>query len=60
MSDAPQPPGRPPELVTDLVEYFVVVLPDRPALAGVVPAVTDMVRSQRIRVLDLVMEGSAA
>jgi hypothetical protein len=55
VSDATQPPDRRPGLVTDLVEYFVVVLPDHAALAGVVPAVTDMVRSQRIRVLDLVV-----
>src|SRR4029450_10266759 len=51
---APGPPGRSPELATNLVEYFVVVLPDRAALGGVVPAVTEMVRSRRIRVLDLV------
>ena len=55
MSDAPEPPGRSPQLATDLVEYFVVVLPDRAALGGVVPAVTEMVRSRRIRVLDLVV-----
>jgi Family of unknown function (DUF6325) len=55
VSDAAQPSHRPPGLATDLVEYFVVVLPDRAALGGVVPAVTDMVRSQRIRVLDLVV-----
>jgi hypothetical protein len=55
VSDAPQRPDRPGELATDLVEYFVVVLPDRGSLAGVVPAVTEMVTSQRIRVLDLVV-----
>jgi Family of unknown function (DUF6325) len=55
VSDAAQPSDPPPALATDLVEYFVVVLPDRAALEGVVPAVTDMVRSQRIRVLDLVL-----
>ena len=48
-------PHADPELATDLVEYFVVVLPDRGSLAGVVPAVTDMVASQRIRVLDIVV-----
>jgi len=55
VSDSTQPSHRPPDLATDLVEYFVVVLPDRAALGGVVPAVTEMVRSQRIRVLDLVV-----
>jgi Family of unknown function (DUF6325) len=55
VSDPVQPSDRPPDLATDLVEYFVVVLPDRAALGGVVPAVTEMVRSERIRVLDLVV-----
>src|SRR5262245_66262589 len=55
VSDPAQPSHRPAELATDLVEYFVVVLPDRAALGGVVPAVTEMVRSQRIRVLELVV-----
>ena len=34
MDDVPEP-----ELATDLVEYFVVVLPDRSSLGGVAPAV---------------------
>ena len=50
MSDAPDP-----ELATDLVEYFVVVLPDRASLGSVAPAVADLVRSARIRVLDIVV-----
>ncbi len=44
-----------PDLATDLVEYFVVVLPQRAALGTVVPAVADLVRSGRIRVLDIVV-----
>jgi Family of unknown function (DUF6325) len=44
-----------PELATDLVEYFVVVLPDRASLGGVVPALTELVLSQRIRILDIVV-----
>lgn len=43
------------ELATDLIEYFIVVVPDRPSLGGVVPALADLVRSERIRVLDLVV-----
>jgi Family of unknown function (DUF6325) len=50
LTDEPEP-----ELATDLVEYFVVVLPDRASLAGVAPAVADLVRSGRIRVLDIVV-----
>lgn len=50
MTDEPQP-----ELATDLVEYFVVVLPDRPSLGSVAPAVAELVRSGRIRVLDIVV-----
>ena len=50
MDDAPES-----ELATDLVEYFVVVLPDRASLGGVAPAVAELVRSGRIRVLDIVV-----
>ena len=50
MSDAPDS-----ELTSDLVEYFVVVLPDRASLRSVVPALIDLVRSERIRVLDVVV-----
>jgi len=55
VSDTPEPIDRNPELATDLVEYFVVVLPDRASLGGVVPALADMVQGGRIRVLDLVV-----
>ena len=50
VSDAPEP-----ELATELVEYFVLVVPDTASLVTIVPALTDLVRSQRIRVLDLVV-----
>lgn len=53
--DGPDPLDRSPELATDLVEYVVVVFPDRAALGGVGPALHDMVRSARIRVLDVVV-----
>ena len=44
---------RDPELATDLVEF--VVLPHRASLGSVAPAVADLVRSGRIRVLDIVV-----
>jgi hypothetical protein len=50
LTDEPEP-----DLATDLVEYFVVVLPRRAALGTVGPAVADLVRSGRIRVLDIVV-----
>jgi hypothetical protein len=55
LSDAPEPGQRPPERATDLVEYLVVTLPDRGALGSVVPALTDLVRAEQIRVLDVVV-----
>ncbi len=55
MSDAPEPAQQPPERATDLVEYLVVTLPDRGALGSVVPALTDLVRAEQIRVLDVVV-----
>jgi Family of unknown function (DUF6325) len=55
VSDEPKPLRPRPALATDLVEYFVVVLPERAALRGIEPALADMVRSERIRVLDLVV-----
>jgi Family of unknown function (DUF6325) len=42
-------------MATDLVEYVVVSFPDREALRSVVPALTEMVRAERIRVLDIVV-----
>ena len=50
MNDVPEP-----ELSTDLVEYFVVALPDRASLGRVGPAVAELVRSGHIRVLDIVV-----
>ena len=42
-------------VTTDLVEYLLVVFPDRSALGSVVPAVHELVTSDRIRVLDIVV-----
>jgi hypothetical protein len=55
LHDAPEPPDPPSEPVTALVEYLVVAFPDRAALDAVVPALANLVRSERIRVLDIVV-----
>lgn len=39
----------------DLVEYLVVVAPDAPSLAGTVEALTELLASETIRLLDLVV-----
>ncbi len=51
----PEPAHRPDDVTTDLVEYLLVVFPDRSALGSVVPAVQEMVTKERIRVLDIVV-----
>ena len=53
MSGAADPPSR-DEVVTDLVEYFVVVVRDTESLEKLVPALVEVVRSCAIRILDLV------
>jgi hypothetical protein len=40
-------------VAADLVEYLVIAFPDRAALGSVVPALTDIVRSEHVRVLDI-------
>ena len=51
----PEPADRPDDVTTDLVEYLLVVFPDPSALGSVVPAVQDMVITERIRILDIVV-----
>ena len=54
MSDAP-PPERSEPIVSDLVEYLIVVAPDQDALGTVAPALVELVESDTIRILDLVV-----
>jgi uncharacterized protein DUF6325 len=42
-------------ITTDLVEYFIIALPDVGSLASLGPALTDVVRRAAIRILDLVV-----
>lgn len=51
----PEPVDPFDAVTTDLVEYLLVVFPDRSALGSVVPAVHELVTSERIRVLDVVV-----
>lgn len=44
----------PPRIATDLVEYFVLVIPGAQALSEVVPGLAHIVESEAIRILDLV------
>jgi Family of unknown function (DUF6325) len=53
MSRSPESP-RHEDIMTDLVEYFVVVVRDSDSLATMVPALAEVVRSSAIRILDLV------
>ena len=41
-------------VAADLIEYFVVEVPDLDAVASLVPALVELVESGRIRILDLV------
>src|SRR5262249_17486419 len=54
VSDAP-PPERSEPIVSDLVEYLIVVAPDQNALGTVAPALVELVESDTIRILDLVV-----
>jgi Family of unknown function (DUF6325) len=53
MSLSPESP-RHEDIMTDLVEYFVVVVRDTESLETMVPALAEVVRSSAIRILDLV------
>ncbi len=53
VSVSPEPPGH-ERIMTDLVEYFVVVVRDAESLASMVPALAEVVGRNAIRILDLV------
>jgi hypothetical protein len=52
MDDADEPSAVDADLSTDLVEYFVVVVPELPAVAGVADALAELTRTGTIRLLD--------
>jgi len=57
----PEPAAdRPLEVRPELVEYLVITFPDRGALGSVVPALTEIVRAEQVRVLDIAVVVRAA
>src|SRR5262249_5987951 len=54
VTDARHPRRRDDDVVTDLVEYLIVAVADRDALAGVVPALAELVETATVRILDVV------
>lgn len=55
VTDAREPADRGEEVTSDLVEYVIVAVPDEDSLGAVVPALAELVRTARIRILDLVV-----
>ncbi len=47
--------SRPHDVVRDLVAYVIVEVPAEDALAAIVPALTDLVDTAKVRILDLVV-----
>jgi hypothetical protein len=55
MPEVPPPRERSGEVVTDLVQYLMVVVPDVDSLRGVASGLAALVDSKAIRILDLVV-----
>src|SRR5688572_12865451 len=55
MREPREPAERLDDVALDLVEYFVVVLPAREALADVAASLVELVANARIRLLDVVV-----
>jgi hypothetical protein len=47
--------NRPDVVATDLVEYFIIEVPGLDSIAGLTPALAELVEHQAIRILDLVV-----
>ncbi len=54
-TEDPEQSGGRDEIRTDLVEYLIVVVPSRDALGAIGSALTGLVESAKIRILDLVV-----
>jgi hypothetical protein len=48
-------PKSPADVATDLVEYFIVAVPDVDSLVGLGPALAKLVKRAAIRILDVVI-----
>jgi hypothetical protein len=55
LTESRQHGNRPDDVATDLVEYFIIEVPGLDSLAGLTPALSEMVEHQAIRILDLVV-----
>ena len=55
MKQARKPHNAPDNVATDLVEYFIVAVPDVESLAGLGPALAELVKRAAIRILDVVV-----
>jgi len=49
------PRDRPHDVVTDLVEYLIILVPDLGSLARLVPALAELFEANVIRILDLIV-----
>jgi Family of unknown function (DUF6325) len=55
LNAARKPDKRPDSVATDLVEYFIVAVPDVESLVGLGPALVKLVKRAAIRILDVVV-----
>ena len=55
MKEARKPHSAPDNVATDLVEYFIVAVPDVKSLSGLGPALAELVNRAAIRILDVVV-----
>ena len=55
LNAARKPDKRPDSVATDLVEYFIVAVPDVESLVGLGPALVKLVKRAAIRILDVVI-----
>jgi hypothetical protein len=55
LKQARKPRNAPGDVSTDLVEYFIVAVPDVQSLSGLAPALAELVERAAIRILDVVV-----
>ena len=55
MKHARKPDNPPDNVATDLVEYFIVAVPNVESLVGLGPALVKLVKRAAIRILDVVV-----
>ena len=55
LKEARKPSNPPDNVATDLVEYFIVAVPNVESLSGLGPALAKLVKRAAIRILDVVV-----